>query len=652
VSSAEPVLLVGRPNAGKSALFTALSGRYAVVSNYPGTTVEVARAPASRNGGTQILVDTPGLHSLVAVSEEEAVTARLLAEERSALVVHVADATSLETHLTLTLELIEAGRSVILAVNMTDEAATFGRTVETGLLSAALGIPVASCSAATGEGLPALARAIATPAAAQPAPARPPVRYPTPVEEAVAALESALPSGLPVTPRATALLLLSRDPEICRRVAALDAAAADLAVRLADETDAALGRPAGLAIAAARHAAAARLAAAAVRHVPGIPLARRNRLGDALLHPLWGGLAAAAVVYLGLYHLVGGLGAGVLVDFLEGELFEGRINPAIERLAASVLPWPPLRDLVAGEYGLVTLGLRYALAVILPMVAVFFLVFAVIEDSGYLPRLAHLLDGALKRLGLSGRAVIPLALGFGCGTMATLVTRTLPTRRERLLTTILLALAIPCSAQLGVIVGLLHAHPKALGAWTLAVAGLLLAVGWAGARLLPGGGALFFMELPPLRIPSPRHVWRKTAARVRWYMREVLPLFLLASVLIWLGQVSGLFTRITAALAVPLTWLGLPEAAAPAFLFGFFRRDYGAAGLYDLAARGELNTAQLTVAAVVLTLFLPCVAQFLIMGRERGWRTASAVLGLATAVALGAGWTLARVLPALGAAAW
>ncbi|MGD8241037.1 MAG: nucleoside recognition domain-containing protein, partial [Armatimonadota bacterium] len=308
--------------------------------------------------------------------------------------------------------------------------------------------------------------------------------------------------------------------------------------------------------------------------------------------------------------------------------------------------------LLAGEYGVITLGGRYAIAIIFPIVTFFFVVFSVMEDTGYLPRLALLIDRVFKKIGLSGRGVIPIVLGFGCDTMATMVTRTLPTVRERVIATMLLALAIPCSAQLGVILALLHGRLAAFAIWVAAVTGTFLFVGFLGARLMPGEAPHFFMELPPLRLPKISNVFTKTYTRVVWYLKEVLPLFLLASVLIWLGQLTGLFDLALAGLAHPVRWIGLPAEAAQVFLFGFFRRDYGAAGLYDLSSAEIVGLdgsvapvftgVQLVIAVVALTLFLPCIAQFLMNVKERGLKVGLAislftlVFAFLVALALGA----------------
>ena len=260
--------------------------------------------------------------------------------------------------------------------------------------------------------------------------------------------------------------------------------------------------------------------------------------------------------------IVGVLGAQTLVGFLEETVFGAYINPWVDRVLATLIPWAAVRSLIGGEYGVITLGLRYSVALILPIVGTFFIAFSIIEDSGYLPRLALLVDRVFKRIGLNGRAVIPMVLGFGCDTMATVVTRTLETRRERLISTVLLSLAIPCSAQLGVLLGLLAGQPAYFIAWAAIVGGVFLLVGFLAARLMPGEQPTFYMELPPLRLPSPVNVLVKTYTRMEWYLREVLPMFVLASVLIWVGQLTGLFDVIVGALVPVMRWIGLPDDAA------------------------------------------------------------------------------------------
>ncbi len=275
-------------------------------------------------------------------------------------------------------------------------------------------------------------------------------------------------------------------------------------------------------------------------------------------------------------------------------------------------------DLFAGEYGIITLGVRYSFAIILPIVSTFFIAFSIIEDTGYLPRLAMLIDRIFKKIGLSGRSVIPLTLGFGCDTMATIVTRTLETTKERIIATFLLALAIPCSAQLGVLLGLMGGKPVMLCIWVSTVSLVFIITGFLGKLLIKGEETSFFMELPPLRLPSFMNVFTKTYTRMIWYLKEVIPIFLLASVIIWFGRLTGIFDFLVRVMNYPVRWAGMPEGASPAFLYGFFRRDFGAAGLFDLAKEGILSGNALLVAAVVLTLFVPCVAQFAVTWKERG----------------------------------
>jgi ferrous iron transport protein B len=354
------------------------------------------------------------------------------------------------------------------------------------------------------------------------------------------------------------------------------------------------------------------------------------------------------VLYFGLYKFVGQFGAGTLVNFIEADIFERHINPYIAKLFANYVPWQVVRELFVGEYGMVTLGLRYAVALILPIVTTFFIVFAIIEDTGYLPRLALLIDRLFKKIGLTGRAVIPMVLGLGCDTMATMVTRTLPSKRERIIATILLALAVPCSAQLGVILALLSGNAAALWIWAFIVVLVFLLIGFLSSKILPGDAPSFYMEIPPLRLPKISNVIIKTYTRVKWYFIEIFPMFILASFLIWLGLLSGAFDLLTKAIEYPVHWAGLPDKAAVSFLFGFFRRDYGAGGLYYMQKEGLLNGNQLLVACVTLTLFLPCIAQFLMNVKERGLKTGVAISAFILVFSFSVGAAVNAILNVLG----
>ena len=471
------------------------------------------------------------------------------------------------------------------------------------------------------------------------------LQYDAATENAIGALLPGLRGSYPLSSRAVALLLLAGDDEIASLVRAREGERAETFLAQARSAAQEGPEPVACRLAESRHAEALRLLDGVVRE--GAPGRRgaAERLSQAMINPLTG-VPILILALAGLYLLVGVLGAQTLVGWLEQGVFGRWLNPLVVRLVDAVMPWQAGRDLLAGPYGIFTLGLRYSVAIILPIVGTFFFAFSLIEDSGYLPRLAMLIDRLFKRIGLNGRAVIPMVLGFGCDTMATLVTRTLETRRERAIATLLLALAIPCSAQLGVILAMLSIHPGGLLIWVGVVVIVFALVGFLAARLMPGDRPAFSIELPPLRAPRPGNVALKTLTRVEWYLREVIPVFLLTSVLIWLGQVTGVFPWLVGLIGSPIRALGLPEEAAVAFLFGFFRRDYGAAGLYDL--RAQMTGAQITVAAVTLTLFLPCVAQFSVMLKERGWKTALAVAGFIFPFAFLVGWLLSKAINVLG----
>jgi ferrous iron transport protein B len=315
-----------------------------------------------------------------------------------------------------------------------------------------------------------------------------------------------------------------------------------------------------------------------------------------------------------------------------------------------LLPVPMVADFLVGEYGLWTMGMTYALALLLPIVTTFFLAFGVLEDSGYLPRLAVLSNRLFRLLGLNGKAVLPMVLGLGCVTMATMTTRILESKRERLLVILLLALAVPCSAQLGVVMGMLASISlMATLIWAGMVVMILLVVGWLAARFLPGERSALIAELPPLRWPRPSNVLLKTLARLEWYVKEALPLFLIGTAIMFaLNAVGVLPWLIRAGEPLVVGWLGLPSQASAAFLLGFLRRDFAATGLFVMQAQGALTPAQVVVAMVTLTLFIPCIASVIMIAKERGARTAAALTVLIFPLAFLIGGVLNRALHVIG----
>jgi ferrous iron transport protein B len=402
-----------------------------------------------------------------------------------------------------------------------------------------------------------------------------------------------------------------------------------------------------------------------------------QKLGWWATQPLRG-LAILAVVLYFTFWFVGLLGAGTGVNFFEHVVFGRYVNAWAIRAVDALLPFPhehqlqtstftleipvtpahgiPLlestatiraptyvlapdatlggwtrsrrlaHDFLVGEYGVITMALSYALAIVLPIVTTFFLVFGVLEDSGYLPRLAIMVNRVFRSMGLNGKAVLPMVLGLGCDTMATMTTRILETRKERVIATLLLALAVPCSAQLGVLLAMMAS--VSFGAalfWVALMAGITIAIGWLTSRLLGGRTSDFILEIPPMRRPQFSNVLIKTFARLEWYLKEVVPLFIVGTAILFALDKLRVLGRI-AKLGEPLVtgWLGLPAETANAFLIGFLRRDFGAVYLLEAASgpNAVLTPHQVLVAMVTITLFMPCIATLLMIARELGRRTA------------------------------
>ncbi|MGD0281441.1 MAG: ferrous iron transport protein B [Dissulfurispiraceae bacterium] len=634
------VALIGNPNVGKSVLFNALTGAYVTVSNYPGTSVEVSRGAATIEGQNFEIIDTPGMYSLLPITEEERVAREILLRESPDMVIHVLDARNLERMLPMTLQLIEAGLPVILVVNIMDEAERMGLSIDISLLKKRLAIPVIPAATVKKRGLREIRETIVHFVPEKHAH----FSYNKRLENDITEIAALIKGSYRLSANSLALLLLQRDEEIAGLVKETEGPGYQILEdkvrekiferRTSFHQDLSMDRR--------------RIIKSLIKDVFSAPDIRKITLNERIsrltVRPLTGIPILLLVLYFGLYKFVGVFGAGTVVDLVEQKFFEGFFNPWITGVVKHLIPWEVMQELFVGEYGIITLGIRYAIGIILPIVSTFFLFFSILEDSGYFPRLALLVDRLFKLIGLTGRAVIPMVLGFGCDTMATMVTRTLETVRERVLATLLLALAIPCSAQLGVILALLSKTSGALLVWGAFMLLIFVLVGYLAAKVLPGQTPVFYMELPPIRLPQLSNILTKTYTRMQWYFLEILPLFILISILLWFGKITHLFEKAVACMSPVMASIGLPKETAVAFIFGFFRRDYGAAGLFDLQSKGLLNPRQLTVAAVTLTIFIPCVAQFLIMKKERGLKTALLIVAFVSTMAYGSGYLLNKFL--------
>ena len=641
------VVLVGNPNVGKSALFGALTGTYVTVSNYPGTTVEVSTGQAVMWGRRVAVVDTPGAASFVPFSEDERVTRDILLEGPRRHVVVVGDAKNLERTLLLAVQVSEMEIPFVLCLNMMDEALARGLAVDEERLAERLGVPVVATVAVRREGISRLIAALE-----RPHPGKVRIAYPAPVERAVERVVPLLPASR-LSARSLALMALSGDGTLSawlsermppESLAQLEAARQSLRREFPE--------PVAYVVNRARLAEASRIGhSVAPRREDGERLDRPRRFARALdtatTHRIWGLPILAAILYL-CYLFVGVFGAKTLVDLLENGLFGKILSPAATAAANRWIPWAIVRDLFVGPYGIITMALAYSLALVLPIVGTFFLAFGALEDSGYLPRLAVMVNRLFKKMGLNGKAVLPMVLGLGCDTMATMTTRILETPKERLIVILLLALGVPCSAQLTVVMAMLSGLSLwAVVIWAGTVLGVIVVVGRLASKMLPGRGSDFLLELPPLRAPRIGNIAVKTLARIEWYLKEAVPLFVLGTLILFVADRLRLLGFVERTAEPVLTgFLGLPRETAGAFVVGFLRRDFGAAGLFELARHGRLSPEQIVVSMVTITLFIPCIANFFMIVKERGWKTGLAIAAFITPFALSVGAALHWALTA------
>ncbi len=617
--AADPeIALVGCPNVGKSVVFNHLAETYVDVANYPGTTVETvtARTPEGYR-----LTDTPGVHGLSSMTDAEAIARDIVLEADA--VVNVVDATHLDRDLFLTLQLLDMGIPTVIVLNMMDEADRAGLDIDIEGLSTRLSVPVVPTVAVDGTGIDRLTDRLADASAPNE----------TPVNEWLAALPDDLDAS-----RAERTLIVEADTDTVQRVADREASIPD-------------GGQPGFVDERRRDRVYRdrrdRVGDLVDRFVTAEPPTEglASRLGDLLIDPRTG--TPLAVLTLGLIYLViGDLVAQRLVDFLELRVFGAYYNPFVRSAVTAALPdapWAePLRYvLINRNLGLLTITVQYVIGVLLPLVFSFYLVIGFLEDSGVLPRLAVLTDRNLERVGLNGRAIVPMIVGVGCVTMAVITTRMVGSRRDRLIATALLGLAIPCSAQLGVILGLL----AGLGiGWWFAYLGVIVVVfgvvGVALDRSLPGSAEGLLTELPRLRLPRLDNILRKTQTRTLMFLREAGPLFAVTAIGISIVDYLGWLAAIEKALAPVTGAIGLPPSYGQVLILGVIRRDFAAAGMTDLV----LGPAQVFIGLVVITLFVPCILSMVMIVKERDLKTGLLLWIGSWTVAFAVGALLAMVL--------
>lgn len=598
---AKKIVLVGNPNVGKSVFFNAFTGLYVDVSNFPGTTVDISHGTLGRD----VILDTPGVYGISSFNDEEKVARDVILA--ADMIVNVVDAVHLERDLFLTLQVIDTGIPVIVALNMMDDAARQGIKIDVDLLGDLLGVPVIPTTATKQQGVDEVKRRLGEACTGN---------IPAALKEELQQMLTRIGS------MAEALLVLEGDEHVAKRH--------------------------GIAPGTKReefYHARRRRVNDIIEHVVSEANEAINfstRLGRFMLHP-GTGIPFFLFILCIMYYVIGVWVAQDVVGFTEETVMQGMYEPAVRTLIGGYIPEQSvLGTILIGEFGLLTMTVTYILGLLLPLVAGFYFVLSLMEDSGYLPRLAALVDRSMNYIGLNGRAIIPMILGFGCVTMATITTRLLGSERERTIATALLGLAIPCSAQLGVVAGLLAGlGAKYIALYIIIMVLLLGIIGKALHAILPGESTNLLIDLPPIRLPRLENVLKKMTVKSYAFLKEAAPLFMLGAFIITILQVTGLLEK-TQNLLAPLTGglLLLPKETANIFIMGLIRRDFGAAGLNDMV----LTPEQTLVALVTITLFVPCIASMIVMFKERGIKEGIAIWVGSWIAAFAAGGIVARII--------
>lgn len=623
----EQVVLVGNPNVGKSLIFNYLSGMYVDVSNFPGTTVALSKCKYKNNE----VIDTPGIYGVSSFNEEEKVARDIILEADK--VINVVNSLHLERDLFLTLQLIDMGKKVSVLLNFSDEVKKRNIKIDSQKLSEILGVEVYETSAVKETGFDKLDEAIEN------------ARTGRQELDLHFMLQQVMENDIT---QAESLLILEGDDSIAQKN--------KVSTGTTDEREK---------IYIGRRNRVNELVDQ-IEYEDTKKGEIFNHFGRLSLHPATG-IPILAVVLVILYFFIGDLVSQRVVDFTENTIGKGLfeynvkslvadftetemtvsiLNEAEEVVDEKVFNFPegmnanpeladefskfssqpgaetdfhfynPLVSLFFGEFGVITMTVTYLIFLLLPLVLAFYFVMALLEDSGYLPRLATMLDRSFTRIGLNGKAVIPIMLGFGCVTMANITTRILGSKREKTIVTAILQFTIPCSAQLAVIALLLSgAGVVPLLIYGSVIFTVFIALSTILNKMLPGESSPLLIDLPTIQIPKLKNVWKKTTFRTFGFMKEASFWFFVGALGVGLMQITGLLKIWQDILAPIVTgWLQLPKEAATAFVMGLVRRDFGAAGLFDM----DLTVMQITVAIITITLFVPCIASFVVMLKERG----------------------------------
>lgn len=628
------IAIVGPPNVGKSTLFNKFSRSYSVVANYPQTTIETFRKDVTFAGGRFELIDTPGLFSLYGVSEDEAVARAVLLNEQPDLLIFCGDATNVKRTLIMLTQVLEMELPTVFCLNKMDEAGRKGISIDRERLAQGVGVPLAVTAAVQGAGLKELegsARHI-TPRQAL-------LRYTPAVEKALDEMKGIFPvSDTP--PRGLLLMLLLEEGEAAATLAKryggeLAAKAEAVRERLYQTGSSLLVKNA---VFKAREEWADVLIATAVHRNPAGLKSMASEAARFSRHPLFGIpllFGVLWVTFYGVARISTALAAFLdLLIFAPAAAFIGRLAPN-----------DFMREFLVGNFGIITMGVFNAIGTVVPILLVFFLIINFLEEVGYLPNLGVLLNRMLAPMGLSGKAVMPMVLGFGCNTIATMASRMLETKKERIIASFLIALGVPCAVQLGVLLAILATAP--FSALLIVIASIMLTqvgVGLLLNRLIPTQRrADFIMDLPTFYVPNWGNIARKTYFRIKWFLDEALPIFVAASLFMFMLEKTGMLAIIERwGRPVVTGMLSLPAKSMEVFILVLARREIGALHFKDMVDTGLMDYTQTVVGLVVITLFIPCASNTMVMVKELGLRWAAAinVVIIAIAIAVGGGVNL------------
>lgn len=638
-STKRKIAIVGLPNSGKSQTFNLLTGRYSVVANYPFTTVTLKKASSVYGQYLFEVIDSPGFHSLLVQSEEELLVRAMLFNEQPDFLIQCIDANNLKQSLMLTADLIALGIPMIISLHAVSEISWKGITVSKKILAEALGIPVVERYHQHEHVKEKIFRALK-----QAQSIRSRIDYGGFIQQAIIALSTMLPASVPYRQK-TAQLCLMHDPWIFKELEHI--IGTEQVARVQAKTNEFRRAYTG-SIALAMQQRNARWVDALYNTVcpPGNASYGNTlvSLGHLCRHPVWGFFILAgilAAVFESVVH-----GAAALSGLLNAVITE----PSVLFLNTHIAS-PFLNDLLIGKYGMITIGFFNALCTVLPVLGVFFIIFGILEDTGYIPNLCVLTNRIFGHIGITGRSLLSIVLGFGCKTMATLTTRGLSSRKEKIIAIFLIVLAIPCSAQMGLNMAILGS----MGLSTFCIAFISLAIvellaGLILNKVIPGETATdFIQELPPVRLPGIKAITIKTWYRLFWFLKEAVPVFILAAFVLFLPNWSGALDSSKNFFSpVIVNWLGLPIDCADALLLTMARSEAGAAYILTMVNNGTLNYTQSIIAVVVTTLFVPCLANVVVMCKELGIRTGLLIVGAVNCSAFLVGGILRWLLQLAG----